>query len=47
MQKKNVSFFSLETRRLYRSYVNLGENNNLINELSTKIKWWIFEPMLH
>ena len=29
----------------FESYVNLRENNNMINELT--IKWQVFEPTLH
>ena len=29
----------------FRSYVNLGKSNNLINESITK--WRVFEPSLH
>ena len=36
-------FFSQQT--MFRSYINLGENNNLTNELI--IKWLIFKAIQH
>ena len=35
----------LQPRDDFKSYVNLVENNNLINNLI--IKWRVFEPTLH